>query len=167
MYWSLIKPIRRDMSDSKDCSEHRVFGGQKVVSATAGEPWNPRCSINLCKCNEFPLRDQASGEVGKPCLANCSLWSLQCSRPAMSNRFNVGPRVFKHRSDKQGPTCGVMFTEELERDGPDPLMTARICCFSFNLWSPVISRSNSGRGYSLSVTEKTEKVGLPTTLIGL
>lgn len=59
------------------------------------------------------LQDQASNEVGKPCLANCSLGRLQCSRPVKSNRLNDGFRDFKRRLGKQGPTCGVMFTEEL------------------------------------------------------
>lgn len=72
------------MNDSKDCRYHWVLGDQKVVSATAGGPWNLRCSINLCKCNEFALQDQASGEVCKPCLANYHLWRLQCSRPTIS-----------------------------------------------------------------------------------
>lgn len=75
---------RTDMNDSKDCWDDWVSGDQKVVSATAGGPWNPRCSINLCECNEFALQDRASGEVGKPCLANYRLSSPQCSTPTIS-----------------------------------------------------------------------------------
>lgn len=60
------------MSGRRDCRKLQMFGGQKIVSATAGEQRNPRCFNNLCKCTEFTLKYQASEEVGMPCLANCN-----------------------------------------------------------------------------------------------